>query len=987
MYLRMESGDEAVLGRRWPHALLIAATDDDPYALIEAAVTQAAKYSGTAKPLRDKCLPPSIDTFAWCSWDAFYSSVSAQGLMDGIRSLSAGGAPPKTVIIDDGWQSTDLDSKFRGWRDPVSATLASAKEKFGNLSGSMDGPDHDAAAVGGGSGVGADALSSTLGAGGGSKERPRDLYIEGESEAISAVLRDVPAGTATGQLLQEVKAADDPSLESIDYYTMARQHDAVGCSPDDEMAMTAPTTARRRRGNVITRASLAVAQYVAGLVVGVFQAMIILFYQWVVDPAADGAWPVRFFSFLASGPLRDPMLQFYADQTNFTRRLVDIRANSKFHGPEASPEAIHSGKKENLASVIAHMRESLAIEYIYCWHGLSAYWSGVCPDAPAMKKYRPKIVYARPPPSLREIEPSMSWNPSVLGGLGAVYDPAPLFNDMHQYLSESGVTGVKVDCQAGVGMVGSVTGGGPFVAARYHAALEDSVAKHFPGNDAINCMCHSTENIYRWRDTAVARASDDFFPTDTASHLPHVAACAFNGLFISALALPDFDMFQSRHAVAGLHAAARAVSGGPVYVSDAPGHHNFEILHQLVLPDGGVLRAQLPGRPTRDCLFSDVLRDGQSLLKIWNINPMTGVVGVFNVQGSSWNRAFRRFAFHSSNVPRLTTTVRVHDVEVLRHQDVVAGAGNAKYAAKNGVVVEEEKVESSLASENGHWGGGGAALAGSSTTTTTTTASTLSGSNGYASDVSNGSGASDSDSNASSSTTMDLHTHGVGTTNGGGTEGKNEYHSNGRPVFRRHHRVPTTPSPSGDYVAFTNTTDTLTRLEPEGGVEVALSGGHAAIVTFARISSDFGVEFAPIGLKNMLNGGGAVQYVDVEPDYGHPGLTAALSDSGTETDRYADLVAGELATDFEDGSALPPVLPRFTVGVRGRGTLVALCSREPVGCWVDGYEVRFSWKLNESEGGGVGVGVGRLEIDVPQVGKHMEQKVVVQFRRENGQYQ
>lgn len=32
-------------------------------------------------------------------------------------------------------------------------------------------------------------------------------------------------------------------------------------------------------------------------------------------------------------------------------------------------------------------------------------------------------------------------------------------------------------------------------------------------------------------------------------------------------------MFSSRHVAAEIHAAARAVSGGPVYVSDAPGSH------------------------------------------------------------------------------------------------------------------------------------------------------------------------------------------------------------------------------------------------------------------------------------------------------------------------------------------------------------------------------------------------------------------------------
>jgi len=79
---------------------------------------------------------------------------------------------------------------------------------------------------------------------------------------------------------------------------------------------------------------------------------------------------------------------------------------------------------------------------------------------------------------------------------------------------------------------------------------------------------------------------------------------------------PDWDMFQSKHPAAFAHAAARAVSGAAVYVSDYPGQHDFGLLKKLVLPDGSVLRAQLPGRPTADCLFTDVLRDGNSLLKV-----------------------------------------------------------------------------------------------------------------------------------------------------------------------------------------------------------------------------------------------------------------------------------------------------------------------------------------------------------------------------------
>ena len=52
-----------------------------------------------------------------------------------------------------------------------------------------------------------------------------------------------------------------------------------------------------------------------------------------------------------------------------------------------------------------------------------------------------------------------------------------------------------------------------------------------------------------------------------------------------------------------------------MYVSDAPGKHDFDVLRQLVFPSGAVLRANLPGRPTRDCLFTDVTRDGVTALK------------------------------------------------------------------------------------------------------------------------------------------------------------------------------------------------------------------------------------------------------------------------------------------------------------------------------------------------------------------------------------
>jgi raffinose synthase len=96
---------------------------------------------------------------------------------------------------------------------------------------------------------------------------------------------------------------------------------------------------------------------------------------------------------------------------------------------------------------------------------------------------------------------------------------------------------------------------------------------------------------------------------------------------------PDWDMFQSGHEFGAYHAAGRAVSGGPVYVSDKPGSHDFPLLRKLVCHDGRVLRCDGPGLPTHDTLCSDPTRE-TVLLKIRNRSGVGGVVGVFNAQTS-----------------------------------------------------------------------------------------------------------------------------------------------------------------------------------------------------------------------------------------------------------------------------------------------------------------------------------------------------------------
>ena len=59
-----------------------------------------------------RVLTPGVRASRTCCC-SFYSMVSAAGIAQGLKSLAAGGTPPRLLIIDDGWQQTDVDPRYR----------------------------------------------------------------------------------------------------------------------------------------------------------------------------------------------------------------------------------------------------------------------------------------------------------------------------------------------------------------------------------------------------------------------------------------------------------------------------------------------------------------------------------------------------------------------------------------------------------------------------------------------------------------------------------------------------------------------------------------------------------------------------------------------------------------------------------------------------------------------------------------------------------
>ena len=321
-------------------------------------------------------------------------------------------------------------------------------------------------------------------------------------------------------------------------------------------------------------------------------------------------------------------------------RLTAFAANDKFPG--------------DLGPTVRMAKGEFGVETFLVWHALNGYWGGV--DDAALPGYDARPMRRDHSPGILKFEPG--WTTSLneyFGGFVSVVPPrhiARFFQDYHRHLRAQGVDGVKVDNQASLEAVAAGMGGRVTLMQRYHEALEGASQTHF-GGTLINCMSCANEMFYSAPASTLTRTSTDFWPNDPASHGLHLYTNAQVGAWFGEFVHPDWDMFQSGHPMGAYHAAGRAVSGAPVYVSDKPDAHDFTLLRKLVLADGSVARADLPGRPTRDCLFHDPTRE-DVLLKIFSRNGNGGVVGVFNARYDAENA-----------LPPIAGVVRPADVEGL----------------------------------------------------------------------------------------------------------------------------------------------------------------------------------------------------------------------------------------------------------------------------------------------------------------------------------
>ena len=281
--------------------------------------------------------------------------------------------------------------------------------------------------------------------------------------------------------------------------------------------------------------------------------------------------------------------------------------------------------KDGFRKMIAEIRDAGMVRWFGVWHALGGYWDGVDPE------------------SLLALEEAPYLHRNKNGRL--VPDPksgSGFYRDWCDVLKQEGIDFLKVDGQSA----------SPFYfenevpvceAARGMNEALESGAYRMDGA-IINCMGMAMENIAARPVSAISRNSDDFLPAQEESFTEHLLQNAYNSLYHNEIYCCDWDMFWSKHVHAVKHSLLRAVSGGPVYVSDKVSETDPDVLRSLAYQDGRLLMMNRSARPTEDCVFSDPKQDGVLKLHntaVWGGKDNAGGIAAYNLTGAPQTVSFK----------------------------------------------------------------------------------------------------------------------------------------------------------------------------------------------------------------------------------------------------------------------------------------------------------------------------------------------------------
>ncbi|XOV90992.1 MAG: Sip1-related alpha-galactosidase [Bacteroidota bacterium] len=251
-------------------------------------------------------------------------------------------------------------------------------------------------------------------------------------------------------------------------------------------------------------------------------------------------------------------------------------------------------------SPITSRKSDEGIKWMGIWHGFLSHWNGVHVDH-----------------TMETISPYLIPNPNRENGL-LPGDDQESSNAFYDYLvttiKDQGFDFMKTDnvSRSTIEYYGSPN---PARAQRENVlALEAACLKHDIG--LMNCSAQNTIDMLNASSSATMRTSPDYQKYKLETSKSQILQSVFNVIWLGQTLWPDHDMFHSSDEQVGeAMAVTKALSGGPIYLSDDPSEFVPEVITPLGYSDGQLIRPEAPGVPLPESIFNDALYETKEVYK------------------------------------------------------------------------------------------------------------------------------------------------------------------------------------------------------------------------------------------------------------------------------------------------------------------------------------------------------------------------------------
>jgi len=230
------------------------------------------------------------------------------------------------------------------------------------------------------------------------------------------------------------------------------------------------------------------------------------------------------------------------------------------------------------------------IKWMGIWRNFNGYMQGVSPEH-TMENLKTHIVGVK-------FNGSEKFMPRISPESSNAF-----YHEMTSITKQAGFDFVKVDFQSdnfryNTGSENAVLG----VHYNNTALEENCIKQQLP---LLNCIAMQNFNVFNKPYSALIRGSVDYKTTTDRLDVTIVQNFA-NAFWLGHTQWLDQDMFYANQkASARLMAISRAVSGGPVYLSDEPKNIDNTVLKPLTFADGHILGTLAPGVPLPESLMQD----------------------------------------------------------------------------------------------------------------------------------------------------------------------------------------------------------------------------------------------------------------------------------------------------------------------------------------------------------------------------------------------